>query len=322
MIMNSPMKFAPLLLTLCATSMACSPASNPAVEGSGGTGSTGEVDMGSGGMGVGAQTNSGGSDAAQGSGGAGTSGSGAQTGSGGGSGATTGSGGAGATSSGGSTSGVECSSLAICDDFESTAAGMAPDPTIWTLELGWANDQSTAANVQISDADAHSGTKSVKIENGMGAPYNFFAAPPDDTFYTRAWIKMVSPSGSGSLQAVGSNHNDSEIRFRLFEDTVTLNSAGGDGLNPDPFNCGANCVPTPTDWFCLEMYYDGTTDSATLWIDGVEAAQVENNMGWHSGGNFADAATKVWFGTLWHQGSAPVTYIDDVAVHTARIGCE
>ncbi len=298
---------------------ACSPAGDDPDGGDGdgtggqGTGGDGSGGLGSGGLGSGGLGSGGSGSGGDGSGGLGSGG----LGSGGDGSGGLGTGGDGA--GGGTPS--DCSSMYRCDDFEASTAGAAPDSSDWSLELGWANDQSAAANVQVTAEDAHSGTQSVRIAAGGNGPFNFWAPPPSETFYTRAWIKMVDAAGNGSLQAVGSNHNDSEVRYRNHEGTVTLNSAGGDGLAPDPFNCSGDCTPIPTDWFCVEMFYDGTTDSATLWIGEQEAARVENNVGWHSGGSFAEAATFVWFGTLWHQGSAPLTYIDDVAIHSSRIYC-
>ena len=315
------MKTSRLALSSLLSLAACSPSNSSDPLGSGGGTSTGGVaQSGTGGEGVGAQPGSGGTDVV---GSGGQMATGAQPGSGGaGTGASEGSGGdgTGAAASGGGPGGGDCASLFICDDFESTAASMPPDPGTWSVELGWANDQMQAAKVQVTSEAAHSGSQSVKIDLGDG-PFNFYAAPPSETFYTRAWMKMVSPSGDGTLQAVGPNHSDSEIRFRLQAGKVTLNSAGGDGLAPEPTTC-TDCIATPTDWFCVEMFYDGATESATLWIGGEQAAQVTNNTGWHSSGHFGDMAEKVWFGRLWHQGTAPITYIDDVAVDTSRIGCD
>lgn len=288
--------------------------------GSGGAGTLGSGGATANSGGAGTDSGSGGDSNSPNSGGA--TGSGGAVGSGGdGAGATTGSGGSEVGASGGAQGGSDCSSLFLCDGFDDVAVGMAPDAARWQLELGWANDQTQAAKIQISSEEAHSGSNSVKLAGGDGAPFTFFTAPPGETFYTRAWMKMIASAGDGTLHAVGPNHNDSEIRFRLQAGKVTLNSAGGDGLNPEPTNC-VDCVATPSDWFCVEMFYDGATESATLWIDDVQAASVVNNTGWHSSGQFGNPAEKVWFGTFWHNGAAPVTYIDDVAIHTSRIGCD
>lgn len=322
--MNSYMRLHRFSLLASSFLFACSPSgtdpdgSGGAVIGAGGDVGSGGGDMSSGGVGAGAQPGSGGNDNLP---SGGSNGAGGSVGSGGdGAGAITGSGGGNA--SGGSEGGKDCSSLFLCDTFDDSAVGMAPNAAKWQLELGWSGNptDADAMKIQVSSEEAHSGSNSVKVADGGNAPFAFFAAPPGETFYTRAWMKMISSAGDGTLQAVGPNHNDSEIRFRLQAGKVTLNSAGGDGLNPEPTNC-TDCVATPSDWFCVEMYYDGVTESATLWIDDVQAAAVVNNTGWHSSGHFGDSAEKVWFGTFWHNGTAPVTYIDDVAIDTKRIGC-
>jgi hypothetical protein len=193
----------------------------------------------------------------------------------------------------------------------------------WTEEYGYnPNALPDATKIAVSQEDAHSASNSVKISGGGSDPWVFYATPPGETFYVRVWFKVVTPSAQGVLIGVGpiSGHGD-EIRLRLREGKVTLNSpSGGDGLNPDPSNC-TDCVSTPADWFCAQMFYDGTTDTARLWIDGTLAAEVVNNTGWHSGGSFPAVAERVWFGTLDPGGTPPTLFVDDIAVGLSQIAC-
>jgi hypothetical protein len=308
-------------LSVIPLAVACSPAAP--VTGTGGApGSGGQVGSG-GAANTGGSQNSGGTvgtGGAPNSGGAansgGTAGSGGENATGG----TPGSGGAGS----GGQSGGDCSSLPVCDDFEGVTAGMPPDPVTWTTELNYA-DNGDPALVTVSSDDARSPTRSVKVAGNDTAPWNFQYAAPGETFYARAHIKTADPGSSGTAVigvGLGSTHGD-EIRLRFFGGKVTLNSAsGGDGLAPDPSVC-TDCLDVPVDtWFCAEMFYDSTTDTARIWIDGELAAEVVNNTGWHSGGSFPIAADRIWFGTLAPNGAAPTVFFDDVAVGPSQIGCQ
>jgi hypothetical protein len=201
---------------------------------------------------------------------------------------------------------------------------MPPDPATWTTELNYA-DNGDPSLVAVSSEDSHSPTRSVKVAGHDTAPWNFQYASPGETFYARAHIKTGDPASSGTAVigvGLGNSHGD-EIRLRFFGGKVTLNSAsGGDGLAPDPSVC-TECVDVPVDtWFCAEMFYDGTTDTARIWIDGTLAAEVVDNVGWHSGGSFPATAERIWFGTLAPNGAAPTVFIDDVAIGPSPIGCD
>lgn len=223
------------------------------------------------------------------------------------------SGGAPGNSGGGAS---DCSSLPLCDDFE--------EPTLasdWIKLLNYSGN-GAAENVALSTEDANTGERSVKV-NGMSTePWAIAYENPGDSFYLRAWMKATSVATSPVLIGIGvKNDHNNEIRMRFKTGKVTLNSAGGgDGLNPDPSNCD-QCVDIPTDWFCAEMFYDRVGQNATLWIDGVQAAAVVSNTGWHSGGSFPATTDYVWFGTLTPDGVSPTVYIDDVAIGPSKIGC-
>jgi len=200
---------------------------------------------------------------------------------------------------------------------------MPPDAGTWTTELNYANNGSPTL-VAVSSDEANSPTRSVKIAGNDTAPWNFQYADPGETFYARAYIKTGDPGSSGTVVigvGLGDSHGD-EIRLRFFDGKVMLNSAsGGDGLAPGP-NC-TECLDVPVDtWFCAEMFYDSTQDTARIWIDGTLAAEVVNNTGWHSGGSFPTTADRIWFGTLAPNGAAPTVFFDDVAVGPTQIGCE
>ncbi len=207
---------------------------------------------------------------------------------------------------------------------------MAPASSGWALEYGWnpVLEAGEEAHIVVSDEDASSPSKSVRVSSTAGGgggsdPWSFAFENPGETFYARAFIHVTDlGGGNATLMAVGPDHNN-EIRLRFHEGTITLNSAGGgDGLNPDPSVCTECLDQIVGSWFCAEMFYDGATDTARLWINDMLAAEVVQNGGWHSSGQFPENSTRVWFGVLGHNGGAPVAYFDDVAVGPEPIGCD
>gem|GEM_PF-1997624 len=304
----------PLVLTSVALplALACSPASSPSTgeqttSGASGTGDgdngVGDGDAGDGdgtGTGTGTGTTTSGGVTGDVSGGTGG-----------------GDGTSGGTSGTGTTTGsapVDCSSLPVCDDFE----GGAIDAGTWTNILGWGGE-APASSISLETSDSHSPGSSVLI-TPASAPIGISTPAPGSSLYLRTWIK-VEGGGGGALFAVGdpTSHGD-EIRLRVREGYITLNSAGGgDGLAPDPSGCTPDtCSQVPTDWFCAEMYFDQGSETATLWIDGTEAASVVGNVGWHSGGSFPTPG-RVWFGSYAPSGSAPSgVYFDDIMVGTSK----
>ena len=65
--------------------------------------------------------------------------------------------------------------------------------------------------------------------------------------------------------------------------------------------------------------FDNAAQAATLWIDGVEAAEIVNGEG---GWPVQPATPAMFVGSMGLQGGQTGVWIDDVAAGPVRIGCD
>jgi hypothetical protein len=272
--------------------------------------------------GSGAAGVSGGGVGASGAGNSGAAGDAGAAGNGGGAGVGTG-GAAGTAGMGGAGGGAnDCSALPVCDNFDMAPLGGPPDPAVWSLRLDYSN-MGDAANVQVDNTNSHSQPNAVKVNGGSGT-WGIISTNPGDAFYLRVWMLLEStPAGDPVLIGIGQGENN-EVRLRLKTGFVTANIAVGDGLAPiaAPTGTCPECVSIPTDWFCAEMFVDRVANSLDIWIDGVQAAAVTSNMGWHSSGTWPDSITEVRFGSMELGGPSSNIWLDDIAIGPTRIGCD
>lgn len=288
------------LAAACSLLFACSSGTG---DGTGGAGNEGTGSTGTGGSGAG---NSGGNGNTAGTGAA--PGTGAVSGAGG---STGGTGGGGA---------VDCASLPVCDDFDDLAAGAQPDSATWGLQLSYSGS-GAVSNVAATSAEAHSAPNSIKVTGDL---YGMTIDNPGESFYLRAWMKSVGRVGWPVLLGLGTSP-DAEVRVRLKSGSVTANIVPGDGLNPVEATTGncPSCVSIPTDWFCLRVHADHTTQTFEVWVDDAQAAAITANAPWHSGTNTWPASfSKLRLGMMSLEGAGGDLYIDDVAIGSAPIGCE
>lgn len=254
--------------------------------------------------------------------GSGGAGSGSTTGSGSaaGTGSASGSGGTGGGTGGGGT--FDCASLPVCDDFESGTVGMAPDPTVWGTQLDYGNNGG-ASSVVVDTTEAHSGANSVKVLGANGV-YGITVDNPGTSFYLRAWMKSVGRVGWPVLLGLGTDPG-AEVRVRLKSDAVAINIVPGDGLNPVETTTGncPSCVAIPSDWFCLRVHADHTTQTFEIWVGDVQAGAVTGNAPWHGGTNIWPASfSTLRLGAMALEGDGGTVYIDDVAIGPDPIACE
>lgn len=291
---------------LCGGLAACSATNDGA--GAGGTGSGGDGVGGSGGAGTG---------------GVGTGGTGGVL-------ATGGSGGSatGGAGTGGGTATFDCSSATVCDDFEDGTDGAVPAG--FTAKLDWGNN-GAASRVAVTSEQAHSGTKSVKVD-GTDGLYGLVYSGAGETYHLRAWLKIDGVSGTSGNPAIvglGSDPN-TEMRMRTFAWSgtphyVMANAASGDGLSPLNTTGGMacpDCTPLPADWFCLRMSVDNTTDSLAIYVGDEQAVNLVNNAPWHSSGTWPASVDSIRIGAMALNGGGATVYIDDLAIDDAPIACQ
>jgi hypothetical protein len=243
-----------------------------------------------------------------------------------------------------------CAGEVLCDDFESSPAGLAPNAALWSIPT---IDCTGLGSLKVDDSDAHSGKHSVKVTNQFegGAPsycdHVFFGnssafspARGLKDFYVRFFFKLSNMVGNGHSTFVtmtDRNHANEHVRVGFINQVFTWNLqpfSGADASFPDtysPDNTSAGAAlsaspPVMPTWQCMEFHIDGTTGALDAWVDDTEVpGMVEPsttpNVGtaWPPG--WTPDIADVNFGWETYDGIAMTIWFDDVAVATHRIGC-
>lgn len=214
-----------------------------------------------------------------------------------------------------------CAGQFICDGFENAAPGASPNAAVWRVIANY-SPTAQSANVQVSAANAHSGTQAVRVI-GASSRNGIVADVPAQTYFMRAWIQADAVPRGPVFIGLGTDQN-SETRLRISERSyATINTFGpGDGVHPNAATSGncADCLTLVANrWFCAEFFIDNAARNATLWIDGVEAASVVNGEG---GWPAQPASPQMFLGSMGLQGGQTAVWIDDVAAGPDRIGCD
>jgi hypothetical protein len=214
-----------------------------------------------------------------------------------------------------------CPGQFLCEGFEAVPAGAFITSPTWQVIDGYAED-TQSANVLVSTEQAHSGQQSLRVL-GSGARNGIVATLPQNTYFMRAWLRVDATPLGPVFIGLGTDQN-SETRLRIQGNGLaTINTVGpGDAVRPGAATSGncAECVPMPVNtWFCAEFSVNQATQSATLFIDGEEAASIVNGQG---GWPVQPAQPAMFLGSMGLQGGMAGVYIDDVAVGASRIGCD
>jgi hypothetical protein len=323
---------------------------------SGGGGGAGGGGHGSGGQGAGAAGTAGSAgtsgSAGSGAGGgvAGTAGSGgaASGGTSGGSssagsgGSASGGGGATGNAGGGGSGGVaDCSSLPLCDTFESTASGAAPSSALWTLipNSPGSGDTATIDGTMGAHGSAHS--LKVVSNDRLYLRNSTVIGTLGSVAHVRFYVRFATALAQGHAamivthpMAVDQYSQSNELRFGSQDNVFHWNTDSDAANIPDvsPNGDATSFKPVANTWYCVELtintngHLNVSVDGnsiAGLTEDGVSTANIDDswvgstaslsrytmladfNVGWDSYG--AGALT------LWY---------DDVALSSGPIGCQ
>ncbi len=311
--------------------------------GTGGSGTGGSVSTG-GTPGTGGSVSTGGSIGATGgvtgTGGSGTGGASGGSGGGagkGGTGGTAGKGGAGASGTGGSAGG--CASLPLCETFESSTVGGAPNTALWTVING--NGSSDTATIDSIGANGTS--KSVKIQSGdrIYIRNSSVIATLGPVVHARFFVRfmMTLPQGHAAFMATHPTPADQYTQtpeFRLGSQDMVLhwNNTQGDVNIPDvsPQGDAVSLMPAANTWYCLELTINTSNghlnvsvngnDMAGLTEDGVSTANVDDS--WLGTGSVTSTySTLADFSLGWasYGGGKMNLWFDEIALSPNPIGC-
>ena len=282
--------------------------------------SGGGASGGAGGSGAGG-SGAGGGGAGGGSGGTGVSGGGAG-GSGGGAGA------AGSAGAGGA-SGSCLPGYLLCEDFESTAAGMVPAG--WTAHgmASVAEDQFNRGKRALKIAPANNGERRIYHDTKMlgaahwGRVYFRVQLPTPDAFVHSTLVTFF-----GKGPTVG----DAEFRF---VDTVKDQKTGGFAMgkyqflyNVQPNGAefgvqGAYDNTFDDKWHCAEWHVDATDQSYELYFDTKRLINFTHGAGVYKDSELPNTFAEVRLGWNNYQSAPPgfTAWLDDFAIATTRVGC-
>ena len=307
------------------------------------TGTGGNVSTG-GATGTGGSVSTGGSIGATGgvtgTGGSGTGGASGGSGGGagkGGTGGTAGKGGAGTSGTGGSAGG--CASLPLCETFESSTVGGAPNTALWTVING--NGSSDTATIDSIGANGTS--KSVMIKSGdrIYIRNSSVIATLGPVVHARFYVRfmMALPGSHAAFMATHPTPADQYTQtpeFRLGSQDMVLhwNNTQGDVNIPDvsPQGDALSLMPAANTWYCLELTINTSNghlnvsvngnDVAGLTEDGVSTANVDDS--WLGTGNVTSTySTLADFSLGWasYGGGGMNLWFDEIALSPNPIGC-
>ncbi|WP_240796548.1 hydrolase [Streptomyces sp. RFCAC02] len=241
---------------------------------------------------------------------------------------------AGAAASASAAPTAACTADGFCEDFESQT-GTQPAGR-WATEFPDCSGTGTAA---IDSAVAHDGTRSVRVDGGLGYCNHVFVGtdlddvPAASDLYVRFWVRHTTdlPTQHVTFLAMEDAADQSrDLRMGGQNGMLQWNRESDDATLPEQSPAGvALSVPLPTDtWSCVEFHVDASAGLLDTWVDGTAVTGLtvdgtpthdidgqwlnrtwrpdltDLRLGWESYGQGTD--------TLWY---------DDIAVGTTRTGC-
>jgi hypothetical protein len=217
----------------------------------------------------------------------------------------------------------DCNGAFFCDGFESVASGESPTAALWTIIQSFAPAEQSEL-VLVSNANARTGTQALRVIGADNGGRNGVRATlPQSNYFVRAFVQIDTVTRGTVFIGAGTNEND-ETRFRVQgDDIATINTVSGplgDPVRPANANGGdcPDCVAlTPNEWVCVELAIDNAAQTATLFVNDVQAAVAGADA-------FAPqpAAPNVFIGSWGLQGGVSSVWIDDVAIGPQRFGCD
>jgi hypothetical protein len=240
--------------------------------------------------------------------------------------------------------------LALDDDFESDAAGGPPSASLWSL-VNLAGCGGGSYAIAVDASQAHSGTNSIKVSGGdscgpLMVNTSAFAKIAGPDVYTRVYVRMPTATNLTHTPMImlgltatntGSGSLDQASTLQLWP--RTLGSANdlfwqttdGNTLPQANEQAGATSAPFPADtWTCiethtssagtgtLETWMNGTKVDGVSFAGGTTAVTPGVNDNWHS---MPWAPKNLGLGWLVFSGPTLSVWFDDVAIGSARIGC-
>lgn len=232
---------------------------------------------------------------------------------------------------------MSCKDYPLCEDFEDAATQGPPDATRWQVVSP--NCSGTGA-VAVDDAQAHSGSKSLRVDGKSGYCNHVFVVNTaavgmlGNAFFGRFFIRPETAQGDGhtTFMTLHDSVENKDLRMGGQSKILMWNRESDDATLPalSPIGIGMSSVLQPNEWRCVEFQVDGSAGTIRTWLNGVEVAGlvvdgtptpdvdqawINQKPGWKP--NFVD------FKLGWedYAGQNMTLWFDDVALAKTRIGC-
>jgi hypothetical protein len=246
---------------------------------------------------------------------------------------------AGVTGTGGSGSGG-CTSLPLCETFESSTVGAAPNSSLWTVING--NGSTDTATIASIGANGTSRSVMIKSADRIYIRNSSVIATLGPVVHARFYVRfmMALPQEHAAFMATHPTPADQYTQtpeFRLGSQDMVLhwNNTQGDVNIPDtsPQGDPLSLMPTANTWYCLELTINTSNghlnvsvndnDVAGLTEDGVSTPNVDDS--WLAEANVTSTySTLADFSLGWasYGGGAMNLWFDEIALSSYPIGCK
>jgi hypothetical protein len=213
--------------------------------------------------------------------------------------------------------------MTFCETFEDHPAGPASAKPPWAPSINGEGTLSIDASV------SHSGSHALKVH---GDGFNTFlvlsgALLPSRSgpLHVRSYVRLAEPMTAGhntflvadTMAAPGAGN-----AFRLGEmNAMLMYTVSGDthgALANDNYYTDQlpGAALQPLSWACLEISLDSQKPEIQVWLDGIEIADLHHSD-WP-----LDPYDALRFGFEKYAGPVSDVWYDDIAIGTARLGCQ
>jgi hypothetical protein len=218
-----------------------------------------------------------------------------------------------------------------CDDFEHGTVG-APPGGIWSISTP---NCSGTGSVAIDDAQAHGGSRSVKVVGAGGyCNHVFFATPLPARAVTwfRFFVRFDAPLGDGHTTFLAMRNADGkDLRMGGQNRALMFNRESDDATLPEmsPAGTAKSIAPAARTWTCIEVAIDTSAKTIRTWVDGAAIEGLVDDgiptpdvdAAWLRGA-WTPSLLDARFGWESYAGQADTLWFDDVAIGASRFGCE
>jgi hypothetical protein len=175
---------------------------------------------------------------------------------------------------------------------------------------------STGGTPEASTTSPYTGTYCLKLDGDYDRVFKTITS--SDVMYAQARVKWTSNPDSGqnfSLFFIEHSNWNMVVGANIYNDSGTIKwrLAYLDSGFTEQYVTVSSPNPTTNTWYLVELYFDKTTGTGKLYVDGVELASTTSVITYYQ-------ATEILLINVKSGGTSPTIYYDDIVVADAYIG--